>query len=47
VLLGGPIFTVQKHDARSLGADGICVDVKEAVTLAASFREGPSPVANA
>ena len=47
VLLGGPIFTVQKHDARSLGADGICVDVKEAVALAASFREGPSPVANA
>ncbi|MEY3520231.1 MAG: hypothetical protein RLZZ177_946, partial [Pseudomonadota bacterium] len=24
-----------------------CVDVKEAVALAASFREGPSPVANA
>ena len=47
VLLGGPIFTLQKHDARSLGADGICVDVKEAVALAASFREGPSPVANA
>jgi methanogenic corrinoid protein MtbC1 len=47
VLLGGPIFTVQSHDARSLGADGICVDVKEAVALAASFRAGPSPVANA
>jgi len=47
VLLGGPIFTLQKHDARSLGADGICIDVKEAVALAASFREGPSPVANA
>jgi methanogenic corrinoid protein MtbC1 len=47
VLLGGPIFTVQTHNARSLGADGICVDVKEAVALAASFREGPSPVANA
>ncbi len=45
VLLGGPIFTVQSHSARSLGADGICVDVKEAVALAASFRAGPSPVA--
>jgi methanogenic corrinoid protein MtbC1 len=45
VLLGGPIFTVQTHNARSLGADGICVDVKEAVALAASFRAGPSPVA--
>lgn len=38
ILLGGPIFTVQQHDARSLGADGICIDVKEAVALAASFR---------
>ena len=38
VLLGGPIFTLQQHDARSLGADGICTDVKEAVELAASFR---------
>ena len=38
VLLGGPIFTWQQHDARSLGADGICVDVKEAVAMAASFR---------
>ncbi len=38
VLLGGPIFTLQEHDARSLGADGICIDVKEAVALAASFR---------
>ena len=47
VLLGGPIFTVQTHDARSLGADGICVDVKEAVALAASFRAGNSPVARA
>ncbi|WP_396433663.1 B12-binding domain-containing protein [Limnohabitans sp.] len=47
VLLGGPIFTVQQHDARSLGADGICVDVKEAVALAASFRAGPSPAASA
>jgi methylmalonyl-CoA mutase cobalamin-binding domain/chain len=47
VLLGGPIFTVQSHEARSLGADGICVDVKEAVALAASFRAGPSPVARA
>ena len=45
VLLGGPIFTVQKHDPHSLGADGICVDVKEAVALAASFRAGPSPQA--
>ena len=41
VLLGGPIFTVQEHDARSLGADGICIDVKEAVALAASFRTRP------
>ena len=47
VLLGGPIFTVQEHDARRLGADGICVDVKEAVALAASFRPGNSPVARA
>jgi methanogenic corrinoid protein MtbC1 len=42
ILLGGPIFTVQQHDARSLGADGICIDVKEAVALAASFRSSPS-----
>ena len=42
VLLGAPIFTVQQHDARSLGADGICIDVKEAVALAASFRSSPS-----
>ncbi len=42
ILLGGPIFTVQQHDARSLGADGICIDVKEAVALAASFRSNPS-----
>ena len=42
VLLGGPIFTVQQHDPRSLGADGICVDVKEAVALAASFGRGPA-----
>ena len=41
VLLGGPIFTVQAHDARSLGADGICLDVTEAVALAASFRSSP------
>lgn len=41
VLLGGPIFTVQEHDARSLGADGICLDVTEAVALAASFRSSP------
>lgn len=47
VLLGGPIFTVQEHNARILGADGICVDVKEAVALAASFRSGKSPVASA
>ncbi len=47
VLLGGPIFTVQEHDARRLGADGICVDVKEAVALAASFRPGNSPIARA
>ena len=45
VLLGGPIFTVQAHDARSLGANGICVDVKEAVELAASFRPGKRAVA--
>lgn len=42
VLLGGPIFTMQQHDARSLGADGICTDVKEAVALAASFRTRPA-----
>lgn len=41
ILLGGPIFTVQEHDARRLGADGICLDVKEAVALAASFRSNP------
>ena len=42
VLLGGPIFTLQSHDARNLGADGICIDVKEAVALAASFRKRPA-----
>ena len=36
------IFTMQQHDARSLGADGICTDVKEAVALAASFRTRPA-----
>lgn len=38
ILLGGPIFTLQQHDPRALGADGICLDVKEAVALASSFR---------
>lgn len=42
VLLGGPIFTLQQHEARIFGADGICLDVKEAVALAASFRSSPS-----
>jgi methanogenic corrinoid protein MtbC1 len=40
ILLGGPIFTLQAHDARRLGADGICLDVKEAVALANAFRSG-------
>jgi methanogenic corrinoid protein MtbC1 len=38
ILLGGPIFTLQNHEARDFGADGICTDVKEAVALAASFK---------
>jgi methanogenic corrinoid protein MtbC1 len=38
ILLGGPIFTLQDHDAQYFGADGICTDVKEAVALAASFK---------
>lgn len=42
VLLGGPIFTLQQHDAHTLGADGICTDVREAVALAASWRSGPA-----
>lgn len=42
VLLGGPIFTVQQHDAKSLHADGICTDVSEAVALAAVLRSGPA-----
>lgn len=42
VLLGGPIFTIQQHEARTFGVDGICLDVKDALALAASFRSSPS-----
>ena len=42
ILLGGPIFSLQHHDARSLHADGICTDPREAVALAASLRSSPA-----
>jgi len=38
VLLGGPIFTVQNLQASDFGATGICVDAKEAVSLALSLQ---------
>lgn len=38
VLLGGPIFTVQNLQASDFGAAGICVDAKEAVSLALSLQ---------
>ena len=38
VLLGGPIFTVQNLKASDFGAAGICVDAKEAVSLALSLQ---------
>ena len=34
VLLGGPIFTVQNFQASDFGANVICIDAKEAVSLA-------------
>jgi methanogenic corrinoid protein MtbC1 len=37
ILLGGPIFTAKKFRAMDFGADGICVDAKHAVSLAASL----------
>ena len=37
VLLGGPIFTIENHDASDFGASAICVDAKEAVKLAISL----------
>jgi hypothetical protein len=38
VLLGGPIFTVQNLKASDFGAAGICVDAKEAVSLALALQ---------
>ena len=38
ILLGGPIFTVQNLQASDFGADGICVDAKEAVAFALSLQ---------
>ena len=38
VLLGGPIFTVENLQASDFGATGICVDAKEAVSLALSLQ---------
>ena len=38
VLLGGPIFTVQNLQASDFGATGICVDAKEAVSLALALQ---------
>ena len=38
VLLGGPIFTVQNLQASDFGAAGICVDAKEAVSLALALQ---------
>jgi len=37
VLLGGPIFAAKELRAMDFGADGICVDAKNAVGLAASL----------
>jgi methanogenic corrinoid protein MtbC1 len=37
VLLGGPAFISQPHDARQLGADGVSLDAAEAVVLAAQL----------
>lgn len=38
ILLGGPVFTLHPYDAADFGADGICLDLNEAVAMAASFR---------
>ena len=38
VLLGGPIFTVQNFQASDFGASGICIDAKEAVSLALALQ---------
>jgi methanogenic corrinoid protein MtbC1 len=38
VLLGGPIFTVQNFQASDFGASVICIDAKEAVSLALAFQ---------
>lgn len=38
VLLGGPIFTVQNLQASDFDAAGICVDAKEAVSLALALQ---------
>jgi len=37
VMLGGPIFTIQKHEAYDFGAGAICVNAKDAVGLAQSL----------
>jgi methanogenic corrinoid protein MtbC1 len=38
VLLGGPIFTVQNFQASDFGASVICIDAKEAVSLALALQ---------
>jgi methanogenic corrinoid protein MtbC1 len=38
VLLGGPIFTVQNFQAKDFGASVICIDAKEAVSLALALQ---------
>jgi methanogenic corrinoid protein MtbC1 len=38
VLLGGPIFTVQNFQASDFGASVICIDAKEAVSLARALQ---------
>ena len=38
VLLGGPIFIVENLQASDFGASGICVDAKEAVSLALALQ---------
>ena len=38
VLLGGPIFTAENFQASYFGASGVCVDAKEAVSLALALQ---------
>ena len=37
ILLGGPIFTIQNHEAIEFGAGAICINAKDAVSLAKSL----------